>query len=100
MGRGCKPARPVARRGAPLLAGCEVGKAWFHFGAVPVFAEVGIHDSMGGVWEWAPRGLVIPVQTDGFGLMDAIARSGCPHESAQREPPRGVERGPASFLSP
>lgn len=48
------------------LAGCEVEKAWSHFGAVPAFAERRIHDSMG--WEWAPRALVIPAQTDSFGL--------------------------------
>lgn len=83
------------------LTGCEVvgrRKAWSHFGAVPAFAEGGIHDSMGG-GSGPHVGLVIPVQKDGFGLKTRCTR--VPTRISKGGNHRVEKDGvPASFLSP
>lgn len=73
-------------------------KAWSHFGAVPAFAEGGIHDSMGR-WEWAPRGLGDPGAERRFRVEDAMHRE--PTRISKGGNHRVEKDGvPASFLSP
>lgn len=83
------------------LAGCEVvgrKEAWSHFGAVPAFAEGGIHDSMGR-WEWAPRGLGDPGAERRFRVEDAM-HTGAHTNQQRREPPRGEGRRPGLISEP